>query len=66
MVEKDEYCISVMQQNMALMGLLKSAHQMFMENHLKTCFKETMGTKDEKKKEAMIKETLQVTKWNGK
>lgn len=62
MVEDDEYCIDIMQQNLAVIGLLRSAHQMLMENHLNTCFKEAMGTKDEKRKQEMIEEILKVTK----
>lgn len=61
MVEKDAYCIDVMQQNLAVSGLLKSAHQMLMENHLNMCFKNAMASKDEKKKQAMAKEILKVT-----
>lgn len=60
MVEKGEYCIDIMQQNLAVIGLLKSAHQMLMENHLKTCFKGAMVTKNEKKKQKMIEEILKV------
>jgi DNA-binding FrmR family transcriptional regulator len=60
MVETNEYCINIMQQNLAVMGILKSAHQMLMENHLDTCFKKAMETKNEKKKEEMIKEILKV------
>ncbi len=45
MVEADEYCIDIMQQNAAVIGLLKSAHQMLMENHLNTCFQKAMETK---------------------
>jgi DNA-binding FrmR family transcriptional regulator len=62
MIEKDEYCIDIMQQNLATIGLLRSAHLMLMENHLKTCFKKAMGTKNEKKKKEMIDEILKVTK----
>jgi len=62
MVEEDKYCVDIMQQNLAVIGLLKSAHQMLMENHLGTCFKKAMGTKDGSKKRAMTKEILQVTK----
>jgi len=36
MVENNEYCIDIMQQNLAIVGLLKSAHQMLMEGHLNT------------------------------
>jgi len=62
MVETNEYCILIMQQNLAALGLLKSAHQMLMENHLKTCFKTAMATKNEKRKQEMIEEILKVTK----
>jgi DNA-binding FrmR family transcriptional regulator len=62
MVEKDEYCIDVMQQNLAAIGLLRSAHRMLMENHLNTCFKQAFATKNKKKKEEMIREILRVTK----
>ena len=62
MVEEDRYCIDVMQQNLAVLGLLKSAHQMLMENHLHTCFKKAMATRNEKRKQEMIQEILKVTK----
>ncbi|PIW76293.1 MAG: hypothetical protein CO001_02095 [Candidatus Portnoybacteria bacterium CG_4_8_14_3_um_filter_40_10] len=62
MTESGEYCINIMQQNLAVLGLLKSAHQMLMENHLNTCFKTAMSTKNEKRKQEMTQEILQVTK----
>ncbi|MDD5750320.1 MAG: metal-sensing transcriptional repressor [Candidatus Pacebacteria bacterium] len=62
MVEKDAYCINVMQQNLAVIGLLRSAHQMLMEGHLNSCFKDAMAAKNEKKKSEMTKEILAVTK----
>jgi DNA-binding FrmR family transcriptional regulator len=51
-----------MQQNLAVIGLLKSAHQMLMENHLHKCFKSAMKTNNEKKKEEMTEEILKVIK----
>jgi len=66
MTEDNEYCIDVMQQNMAVIGLLRSAHQMLMEGHLNTCFKRAMGTKNEKRKKEMIQEILKVTKLSNK
>ena len=62
MIEDNRYCIDVMQQNMAVIGLLKSAHQMLMENHLNTCFKKAVSTRNQKRKQEMIREILQVTK----
>lgn len=61
MVEDNHYCISVMQQNLAVIGLLRSAHEALMSNHLQTCFKSAMETKNSKKKEEMINEILKVT-----
>lgn len=62
MLEGGEYCIHIMQQNLAVLGLLKSAHQMLMQNHLNTCFKTAIASKNEKRKQAMIQEILEVTK----
>lgn len=62
MIENGEYCINVMQQNLAVIGLLKSAHQMLMESHLKTCFKSAMSSKNESLKKKMTQEILVLTK----
>ncbi len=62
MLERNEYCIDIMQQNLAVIGLLKSAHQMLMEGHLNSCFKKAMQTKNKKRKQEMIQEILSVTK----
>jgi len=66
MIEDGEYCIDVMQQNLAVIGLLKSAHQMLMEGHLNTCFKNAMKTNNEERKQKMILEILKVSKLANK
>ncbi len=66
MLDADEYCINIMQQNLAVIGLLKSAHQMLMENHLNTCFRKAFESRNERKKQEMIKEILRVTKFCNK
>ena len=66
MVEENVYCVDIMQQNLAAIGLLKSAHQMLMENHLNTCFKNAMAAKNEKLKQEMIDEILKVSKLANK
>jgi len=66
MTEDKKYCIDIMQQNLAVMGLLKSAHRMLLENHLNTCFKNAMAAKDEKLKQEMTDEILKVTKLANK
>lgn len=62
MGENNQYCIDIMQQNLAAIGLLKSANQILMENHLNSCFATAISSKQSKKKEQMIEEILTVTK----
>ncbi len=66
MDENKEYCIDIMQQNLAVIGLLKSAHQMLMERHLNSCFKNAMKTTNNKRKQEMIDEILKVSKLSNK
>ncbi len=60
MVEGDEYCINIMQQNLAAIGLLRSAHEELMKNHLATCFADGMKTKDSKKQALLVEEIAKV------
>jgi DNA-binding FrmR family transcriptional regulator len=62
MAKNDAYCINIMQQNLAVIGLLKSTNQKLMENHLNTCFKDAMASNNEDKKQEMISEILKVTR----
>jgi len=62
MVEEDKYCIDIMQQNLAVIGMLKAAHQILMENHLRICFTEAMESNKDERKFEMIEEILKVTK----
>jgi DNA-binding FrmR family transcriptional regulator len=62
MAEGGEYCVNVMQQNLAVIGLLRSAHELMMANHLETCFKAAMVSGNEKKKQEMIDEILKVAR----
>ncbi|MFA6422066.1 MAG: metal-sensing transcriptional repressor [Candidatus Buchananbacteria bacterium] len=62
MVENNQYCIDVMQQNLAAIGILKSAHQLLMESHLNNCFKTAISSGNEKRKKEMTQEILKVTK----
>ncbi len=66
MLESGQYCIDIMQQNMAVIGLLKSAHQQLMANHLNTCFKNAMASRQSGVKEKMVAEILKVNKLANK
>ena len=60
MVEEDRYCIDIMQQNLAAIGLLRSAHEMLMENHVNTCFRGAVASGSAKRKQEMTDEILKV------
>ncbi|MFA5770041.1 MAG: metal-sensitive transcriptional regulator [Patescibacteria group bacterium] len=60
MVEKGEYCLDVIQQSQAVQSALSKADEVILENHLRTCVKESMMTgKDVDKK---VDEVIEVFK----
>ena len=62
MVEDKEYCIDIMQQDLAVIGLLKAANNRLMERHLHSCFANAMKSTNENRKEEMIEEILAINK----
>ncbi|PIY93118.1 MAG: transcriptional regulator [Candidatus Magasanikbacteria bacterium CG_4_10_14_0_8_um_filter_32_14] len=65
-LEENKYCVDIMQQDLAVIGLLKSANNLLLEGHLKSCFKNAILSKDEKKQEEKIQEIIKVTKLSQK
>ena len=64
MVERDEHCPDVLQQSLAVIGLLKSAQQELLEHHLHHCFKAAL--QNPKKQSEMIDELIKVLKYYNK
>lgn len=62
MVEKKEYCVDILQQNLAVIGLLKSANNKLLERHLNSCFVSAMRGTNEKRKQEMIDEILDISR----
>lgn len=62
MLEEDKYCIEVIQQNLAVIGLLKSANLKLLQGHFNCCVKSAMKGKDEKKIDEMMEELLEVVR----
>lgn len=62
MVEEDTYCIDVIQQNLAVIGLMKSANLLLLEGHMNNCIKNAVKEKDEKRVDEMMVELLKVVK----
>ena len=42
MVENDEYCLNIIQQTQAVEMALKKVDEMILENHLRTCVRESI------------------------
>ena len=62
MVEDKEYCIDILQQNLAVIGLLKSANNKILERHLGSCFASVMKGTNERRKDKMISEIVKINK----
>ncbi|EKD99658.1 MAG: hypothetical protein ACD_22C00215G0004 [uncultured bacterium] len=66
MIDEDKYCIDIMVQISAANGLLKSASEKMLKNHLRTCFAEGIKTYKQEVKEQLIEEVLGVVNLNKK
>lgn len=62
MLETQQYCIEILQQNLAVIGLLKSANNKLLQRHLNSCFTTAMKGTNEKIKRNMIDEILAISK----
>ena len=60
MIDEDKYCVEILQQILAIHGLLKSAANKILVNHLNTCFISGMNTNDSKEKIKLINELIEV------
>lgn len=60
MLENNQYCIDVVQQNLAIIGLLRSANLALLEGHVNHCVSDAAKAKDPKQLEEMMKELLVV------
>ena len=62
MLDQDKYCIDIIQQILAVIGLLRSANLQLLEGHINNCVKDAAVQKDMKKLDAMMKELVTVMK----
>lgn len=60
MLDENKYCIDVIQQNLAIIGLLRSANMSLLEGHIGHCVKNAAKEKNSKKLDEMMKELLLV------
>lgn len=62
MAENDKYCIDVIQQNLAVIWLLKSTNLQLLEWHLSCCFVDAIKSNDKKRQHEMVQEVLTIVK----
>jgi CsoR family transcriptional regulator, copper-sensing transcriptional repressor len=62
MLEDGKYCIDVIQQNLAVIGLIKSANLSLLEGHVNNCVKNACKVGKGKKIDEMMDELLRVVK----
>jgi CsoR family transcriptional regulator, copper-sensing transcriptional repressor len=66
MIDEDKYCIEILQQILAVNGLLKSASNKILTNHLNTCFSNGMKSKNKEFKDKLVNEVIEVVSLNNK
>lgn len=61
MIEDDTYCIDVIQQNLAVIGLIRSANQKLLEGHVNCCVRDA-AKKGGKELNDKMEELIKVIK----
>ncbi|NIA02098.1 MAG: metal-sensing transcriptional repressor [Nitrospirae bacterium] len=64
MVDEDLYCMDILQQSLAVNGIIKSANKTILEHHLNSCFKKGMQTNSLKVQQQLIDEVLRIVNKN--
>ncbi len=59
MSEADRYCMDIIQQNNAVIGLLQQANNLILESHLRTCGA-SLASKSAQTRDRFIKEILRA------
>lgn len=62
MLEDEKYCIDIIQQNLAVIGLLRSMNLSLLSGHLHCCVKDAAVAQDTKKLDTMMDELMMVVK----
>ena len=60
MIDKEEYCMDIITQSLAIQKSLGSLDKLILENHLRTHVKDNLSSPSEKRQEEAIKELLHL------
>lgn len=58
LIEKEEYCMDIITQSLAIQKSLGSLNKLILENHVRTHIKENLSSSSEKAQEQAIEELL--------
>lgn len=59
-IEKEEYCIDILTQSLAIQKSLRSLNKLVLENHMKTHVKQGMSEGSEKLQQEIIDDMLRI------
>ena len=62
MIDEDKYCIDIIQQSLAVIGLVKSANIALLEGHVDCCIKNACKKGNKKDIEKKMEELIRVLK----
>lgn len=62
MVEKGEYCVDILQQISAVTGALKAAGLLVLENHINTCVRQAMVSRNSQEIKGKVEELMEIYK----
>ncbi len=66
MVEADAYCIDVIRQIQAIQAALNKISTQILEDHLRSCVTTAIRSQDEKERERVLREIVEVFEMSGK
>jgi DNA-binding FrmR family transcriptional regulator len=60
MIDKEEYCMDIITQSLAIQKSLSSLNKLVLENHLKTHITEKLSSNDDKSQKEAVQELLDL------
>lgn len=58
MIDKEEYCMDILTQSLAIQKSLSSLNKLVLENHIRTHVKDNLSSSSDKAKEQTVEELL--------
>lgn len=60
MLEKDRYCIDIIQQNLGVIAALRKVNEQILRNHFETCVSQAIKFGSRKEREKILREIMEV------